>query len=443
MPIRVHNAAGTVLSLLALVTAVPSKAADAAAPAAPAAPAGSSLAPGGPFDRLAGELPPWLKLGAEIRGRIDNFFGLSGVPGRDNFYYLHRLRLNTTVSPASWLRLVAQFQDSREVGYDRSPVPYTMADPHDLRQGYVELGGSGNESPWAVRVGRQPLVFGDMRLLSTSNWGNVGPNFDAVRLSLRPRGVRLDAFSSLVVVPCAGYDRTRWDRALSGFYSSFDLPGKRGVADAYVFWKKNRQTVNLFTYGFRSVGKMPDQFDYNVEVALQRGWVTHQTASAWAGHWEVGRKFKVSSGSVRLAVEYNYATGDRAPGDGRYESFDQLYPTNVYGTATDFGWRNLHEPAATVEWQPDRKTKIKTVYHAFWLAERKDALYTFSGAVFASNPNASDSHVGEEIDVRVIRQVHKHLQLWVGYAHLCAGPYLRQAGKGSIDYPYGMWTFSF
>lgn len=432
-------AMAVMVGLLSLVSEVPSKAAD----PAPAAAGGSSPALKDPFERLAAELPPWLKVGGEIRGRIDNVFGVSGIAGRDNSYYLHRLRLNTTLSPAAWLRLVAQFQDSRELGYDRSPVPYTVADPHDLRQGYVELGGGGSESPWAVRVGRQPLVFGDMRLVSTSNWGNVGPAFDGIRLSLRQSGVRLDAFGSLVVVPCAGYDRTRWDKALSGFYSSFDLPDKLGTGDAYVFWKKNRQTVNLFTYGFRGVGKLPGQFDYNVEFALQRGWVTGQTASAWAGHWEVGRKFKVSDGSVHFALEYNYATGDQAPGDGRYQSFDQLYPTNVYATAADFGWRNLHEPAATIEWQPEGKTKIKTVYHGFWLAQRRDALYTFSGAVFASNPNAADSRVGEEVDVRVIRQVHKHLQLWIGYAHLFAGPYLQEAGKGSMNYPYGMWTFSF
>jgi hypothetical protein len=42
------------------------------------------------------QLPSWLKFSAEIRGRSDNYFGLNGTPGRDNSYYVHRLRLNTT-----------------------------------------------------------------------------------------------------------------------------------------------------------------------------------------------------------------------------------------------------------------------------------------------------------------------------------------------------------
>ncbi|MBZ5575789.1 MAG: alginate export family protein [Acidobacteriia bacterium] len=442
MSIRTVIGMGVLVGSLALAGETPATpTADTAPAVKPAVGSGSSGT--GRLERWVAELPSWLKLGAEVRGRSDNYLGLNGVSGRDNSYYLHRLRLNATISLAPWLRLVAQAQDAREVGYDREPVPYTVANPLDLRQGYVEAGASGNEAPWRVRVGRQPLVFGDMRLVSTSNWGNVGPNFDAVRLSLRQPGVRLDAFASLVGVPCAGFDRPRQDKMLSGFYSSFDIPRAPVTVDGYVFWKKNRQSVDLFTYGLRSAGKIPGNFDYTAEFALQRGRVTGQTAAAWAGHGELGYKFAVPRGSVRMAVEYNYATGDERPGDGRYQSFDQLYPTNVYGTAADFGWRNLHEPAASLEWQPDRKTKVKTVYHAFWLAQRQDALYTLTGAIFVSNPSATQNRVGEEIDVRWIRQMGKNLQLWVGYAHLFPGPYLKEAGRDAVGYPYAMWTFSF
>jgi hypothetical protein len=389
------------------------------------------------------ELPPWLKLGGEIRGRLDNYFGLNGTPDWDDTYYLHRFRFNARVSAAEWLRVVAQFQDSRQAGYDRTPVPYSVAQPLDLRLGYLELGSEATEAPFALRVGRQPLVFGDMRLVSTSNWGNVGPAFDAVRVSLRRSRVRLDGFSSYVVVPCAGFDRPRRDKMLSGLYTSFDFLAKAVTVDAYYFWKRIRRSADLHTFGVRSAGPLPYGLDYNVEMALQRGRVTGQIAAAWAGHWELGRKLNGVGGSPRLAIEYNYATGDKAAGDGRYQSFDSLYPTNIYGTAADFGWRNRHEPAISFEWHLDRKTRLKTVYHWFWVAERRDALYTFSGAVFAFNPNAANSRVGSEIDVRWIRQAGKHLQFWAGYAHLFPGPYLRQAGRGAIDYPYAMWTFSF
>ncbi len=396
-----------------------------------------------PVRHWTSELPEWLKVTGEIRGRLDSYFGVNGVAGRDDSYYLHRLRLDATAAVSPWLQVVAEGQDARQAGYDRTPVPYTIADPLDLRRLYVELGRRKEEAPWNLRIGRQPLIFGDMRLVSTSNWGNVGPNFDGVRLSVRENGMRLDGFASRVVVPCEGFDRPRPDRMLSGFYSSFDVGGKAATVDAYVFWKKNLHTADLFTYGLRMDGRAPWRFDYKVETAIQRGTVAAERASAWAGHWEIGRRWPGVRGALRVAAEYNYATGDRDPGDGRYQSFDSLYPTNIYATAGDFGWRNLHEAASYAEWQLDPKTKVRTAYHFFRLAEVRDALYTFSGAVFASAPRATARGVGSELDLRWVRQMSRSLQFWVGYAHLFPGPYLKQAGKGAVDYPYAMWTLSF
>ena len=80
-------------------------------------------------------LPAWLKLGAEIRGRAETNTGIRFVPGNDDSYYLHRLRLNATVEPQRWLRFVIQAQDSQAPGYSQKPVPDTVVNTLDLRQG--------------------------------------------------------------------------------------------------------------------------------------------------------------------------------------------------------------------------------------------------------------------------------------------------------------------
>jgi hypothetical protein len=403
----------------------------------------SLLNPAAQIESWLATLPPWLRLGAEIRGRSDDYFGLNAVPGQDDAYYLHRFRLNAQVSPSGWMRLVTQIQDSRQGGYGRKPIPYSVAQPADLRLSYVEFGRGGEEAPLSVRVGRQPLVFGDMRLVGTSNWGNVGPAYDALRVSLRPGSVRLDGFASFVVTPCKGFDAPRRDKMLSGVYASFDLLGKTRTVDVYLFWKRDRRAASLLTYGVRSAGPLPYRWDYNAELALQRGRFAGESVAAWAGHWEIGRKLQCARRPLRLAAEYNYASGDKAPRDGHYGSFDAHYPTNIFGTAADFGWRNLHEPRVYFEWQPDRKTRVQTAYHWFWLAERGDALYNFAGAVFAFLPHAADAYVGSAFDLRCIRQISRHLQVWLGYAQLFPGPYLTQAGRAAIEYPYAMWNFSF
>src|SRR6185503_3323264 len=110
----------------------------------------------------------------------------------------------------------------------------------DLRQAYVEAGVEEGDG-WTARAGRQPLVFGDMRLVSTSNWGNVGPAYDAARVSYRKAGARLDGFASSLVAPRSGrFDRPGGDRRLHGFYSSFDRILPRSMVEAYFFLKDNR-----------------------------------------------------------------------------------------------------------------------------------------------------------------------------------------------------------
>jgi hypothetical protein len=386
--------------------------------------------------------PSWWKVGGEIRGRLDNFTGLAGVSEGTETYYLHRLRLNSSFLVRPWLRVFVQAQDSRVADYDRAPCPQTITNSFDLRQAYAEVGSS--ESGWRLRAGRQPLIFGDMRLVSTSNWGNVGPAFDGARVSYRMNRFRVDSWASFVVLPVVGFDRPRTDRRFHGSYASWDSPGHARTVDAYFLWKDYRATrLAVYTWGLRSLGKLSGKYDYNVEMAIQRGHSASDRVETWAGHWEIGHPLWNHSKAPRLSGEYNYATGDGDTRDGRKGTFDQMFATSVYGTASDFGWRNTHEPVIVLDWRPRPKWRVRTAYHHFWLVDRRDALYTISGAVFVQNANATESRVGGETDVRVIYQMNRHLQIWCGYARLFAGPYLAQAGRKSMNYPYAMWTWVF
>ena len=401
-------------------------------------------------DRLNSYLPRWWKLGVEIRSRLDTVTGYGGVADTRDTYYLHRLRLNSTITVRPWLKLFSQMQDARTVDYDRKPVPAVMRNPIDLRQAYADIGN--REQHWALRLGRQPIVFGDMRLVSTSNWSNVGAGYDGVRLTHTSPGAQWDLFSSLVVMPGDGFDRPRADRKLSGIYGSIATRRTNGVLDVYTFWKSNLRAVDegfhaghldVYTSGARAVGKMRFRCDYNVEMAMQRGHVSGDGLAAWMGHWEIGRRMGDAQRGPRMWLEHNYATGDRNLGDGRRQAFEQLYPTstNIIGRAGEFASRNLQEPLVGMEWQAARRWKIRSTVRAFWLADARDALYLLSGTVYARQPGAASRRVGEEAGGWVIYQVSRQSQIWVGYARLFAGPYLREAGKGAgVGYPFVVWS---
>jgi len=390
-------------------------------------------------------LPSWLKLNGEIRGRGEAFTGIGYVHGAEDAYYLHRIRLGTTVSPTTWLRGFVQLQDSRVAGWDRGKPPGGVQNTFDIRQAWVEA-GAGEGNGWGLRVGRQPFIFGDMRLISTSNWGNVGPNYDGARLTYKSAAMKLDMFATEVVQPVTSeWDHWRSSKRLHGAHGTFGKLIPKATLETYFFWKQNSVAgpdLRIYTLGGHLFGKLPRHFDYNIEMAHQHGRDGVRTMGAWAGHWEAGRSIKEER--VRFSAEYNYGSGDSNPNDGRRGDFDNLYPTDKYGTCDNIAWRNIHETIVNVEWKPTRKLKTKLAWHDFWVASRKDALYAIAGAVLARNPNATSSHVGNELDVRVIWQATPHFQLFCGYAYMFSGEYLKQATKGSnIHYPYVMWTYSF
>ncbi|MEK7408297.1 MAG: alginate export family protein [Acidobacteriota bacterium] len=394
-------------------------------------------------------LPWWLKAGVELRGRAEASTGIDHRPGVDDGYYLHRIRLNATVEPHRWVRFVLQVQDAQAPAFSRKPVPSAFANTLDLRQGYVEL-GLAEKGRWGLRFGRQELILGEERLVGAANWGNVGRTFDAARLTYRAPGVRLDWFASAVVPVVNGrFDQPRLRNGFYGFYSAFDRLPRNTVVEPYFLWKTTAVLagdLDIYTAGARLLGKLSRGFDYNVEMAFQGGHSARDRHRAWAGHWLLGYTAPLKDRPPRFLIEYNYASGDGNPRDGRRGTFDQLYPTNhnKYGTADRIGWRNIHDFMPGVEWKPARQWTLKLDVHTFWLASRQDAFYTEAGAVFLRNPDAASNRVGSEIDLQAIAQLSERLQLGLGYGRLFAGPYLRVSGRpGAFGYPYLMWTYRF
>ncbi|MCX6620220.1 MAG: alginate export family protein [Acidobacteria bacterium] len=398
-------------------------------------------------------LPAWLTLGAEIRGRMEGFSGIRFDPDHNDSYYLHRLRLNLGVQATPWLRLFVQGQDSRSPGYDK-PVPGNVADTMDLRQAFLEL-GSVEKGRWGLRAGRQDLVFGDERLVGASNWGNVGRSFDGIRLAWQRPGARLDWLTSSVTVPVQGrFDRPHFNNKFHGIYSSFDKLVPGAVWQAYLFVKTTSHAAGelgvwgsayIYTFGVRGKGSLPRRLDYTLEAAGQTGHVSGDRVRAWAGHAQMGYTTAKSKQAPRLVAEYNHATGDKNPRDGRRGTFDQLYPTNHfrYGIADQIGWRNMHDATGGVEWRFHPKWRLNADFHSFWLASLADSLYAAGGSAVVRNPNATSSHVGNELDGYVAYRHSSHLQLVGGVGRLFAGEYLKQSTKGAaLTAPYVMWTYT-
>jgi hypothetical protein len=422
---------------------------------APAPSAQAQSAPLPPFPNRANTvMPSWLRLRGEFRERVEGIENSGFVAERDDAYALSRVRLNATIVALKSLSFQAEVQDARVAHKQVGPTTAPFRGPFDLRLAFADLGDA--KAPVAARLGRQELAFGEQRLLGPLGWTNVGRTWDAARVMLRAKAWQADIFgASLVRSLPAAFDKSGNGNRLAGVVATSRDVIPQASVEPYLFWRRDvdlpseLMTIgNLAqtTIGARIAGKLPARLDYGVEMAMQRGSLAADSVSAWAGHWQL-RESLPGAGAVTLTSEYNFATGDKNPVDGRRQTFDQLYPTghDRLGLADQVGWRNIHHLRQGFEFVALEATRMSLNYHSWWLAEKTDGLYAASGALLARVAGgAASSHVGQEIDVQISRLLTPQIQLAGGYAHMFTGTFLEQATPGaSYSSPFVMVTYIF
>ncbi len=407
-----------------------------------------------PFPNRANDvMPSWLRVRGEFRHRVEGFDNAGFVEGRDDTFFLSRVRVTATATGRNVAGTV-QVHDARVGDKTVGPATAPFKAAFDVRQAFVDVGNA--KAPLAARLGRQEIAFGDQRLVGHAGWLNSGRTFDAARVTVRSKAAQIDLFAASVVrILDDEFDKSGNGNRFAGAYISSPRIVPRATAEPYVFWRRD---VNLraeagaigaleqVTTGARLAGKLDARLDYNVEMDIQRGSLGPDSVRAWAGHWQL-RATMPGRTAPHVIGEYNYASGDGNPSDGVRGTFDQLYPTahEKYGLADQVGWRNIHDVRLGFDISPAKATPVAVSYHSYWLAESRDALYAASGAALARVvTGAASTRVGQELDVQVSRPLFPQLLFAAGYSHLFAGPFLKEATPGaSYSGPFVMVTYVF
>lgn len=398
----------------------------------------------------------WLTLGAELRLRWETRQNAGFRRDNDDGYLLTRVRFNVDIHPGSWLKIFLEGQDAQVLGFKADPDPPAFQDSFDLRQAYLEFFHRRRKG-LGLRVGRQELNFGDERLIGSFNYGNTARSFDAVRIFYDHARVRLDSFAAAVVrIEDGRFNRTADGDNLYGLHATFPTAIPKGRWDLYTFWRAQSRLLNehgrpgdadRVTLGTRLAGTLPANFDYNIELVGQTGDVAGDKVRAGAVHALIGHTLGNMIGKPRLVGEYNFASGDGDPTDGKLGTFDQLFPTNhaKYGYADLVGWRNIHDLHGGVSVKPVERASVGFDLRWFWLASRRDAFYNAAGLPVARvREGARHRYVGREMDVSTSIKLTNHLYIEAAIGYLFAGDFLKQATPGSdSSYTYGMVSYRF
>lgn len=404
-----------------------------------------------PASDLSAHLPNWLNFEAEERLRFEGYENSSFKQGNDDSYLLNRFRFQADLRFGSWLKFVSQVQDARPF-LQNPPIGPPNENRWDLKLAFVEFGDP--EKHWfSLRVGRQLINYNNT-LIANSEWRNQGRSYDAAVANLQHGRFHLGVFAASAVVPLAsGISHHQQGNNIHGIYGRIDNLIPNSSLEPFVLWRVQPALVleaalssktgkeNMKTYGLRLKGRLHTALDYSIEAARQAGNAGNEGFGAWGITGGAAYEFHSLPVHPRAFAQYDYASGNRTPGDGVHRTFDTMFPTahDRFGIADLFGWQNIRAVRAGATIMPHRRWTVTGQYLDFWVASTADAVYNTSGGSIAHGnvPAGIGSHLGQEFDAYSWYELNGHLNIGGGYGRFDAGAFLSHLTTGHVySYPY-------
>ncbi|MGE0409588.1 MAG: alginate export family protein [Amphiplicatus sp.] len=392
---------------------------------------------------------------------LDGQFRAGGSGGDQLLAFRTLLHLKADIGPAL---VGVEFQDSRAY-LDDSGTPLTTGyvNPFDVLQAYARiafpspLGGQTEAT-----IGRMTLDIGSRRQIARTNFGNVIKSHTG--LYLRTKTDDGDELHLFVVSPVeqaptdrdalganeVAFDRERWRRWVWAAHyrraNAFPGLGKDIWAEAYLYGLNESDGAGLqtpnrryVTPGFR-LYRAPARsaWDVDLEAAARFGERRATAAAsdvrdlrvrAWTLHAAFGYTFD-NPLALRLAVDFDQASGDKDPNDGHVDQYESLFGAR----RTDLGNTSLHGPLAPanlsapgfrVEIAPSARADARLAYKAASLASPTDGWVV---AQLRDPTGRSGAFIGHAIDARArYWLIEKRLQAEIGASALIHGRFAREA----------------
>ncbi len=372
----------------------------------------------------------------------------SRLTGRFNDYNLVRTRAYADFWYDDVFRLYGEFIYADSLGPNLNPLPIDV-NRSDFQNLFFDLKVfefGEKDNPVYLRVGRQELLYGSQRLISTLDWANTRRTFQGIKgftrtaktdfdvFAVQPMRIsrnELDSVDNNQIFSGAWLThRPKQGQAIDLYYLNLDntnpgaATGRFGATGAF----------NVSTVGTRYAGN-EGNFLFDAEGMVQFGSWSNQSHFAQAFSVGGGYQFKDCPWNPQFWAYYDYASGDPDPRNtGTHRTFNQLFPFGHYymGYLDLVGRQNINDINFQAVAYPTKWITLLTQYHIFRLAADKDALYGAAGQVLRRDPTGrAGNDVGNELDLLVNFHLSNHQDLLFGYSRLFAGDFIKRTGPGN------------
>jgi hypothetical protein len=299
---------------------------------------------------------------------------------------------------------------------------------------------TGSVRPSFVRAGRQPVAWGEGRLLGTADWSAAARSLDAVRGRLVAGDGSFELLSAVLVDPASGaslqpYGELFGARAEWAFdpILALEAYGLARLAQAqpsaslegtvkgqtYTAAARLHGDARAWTWGaegsaqFGHVDAAPAAFTPVFLAAKARG--------AWAAAGHVGYSFERMLLRPAARVGVAYASGDE--GGSTYRTFDPLLPDvhTWHGAMDLFAWSNEEEASARVSAVPWTDAIATLEYRYARLAQPAAAWLTGNLTTIPRAPGNTRAELGHEIDATLAWSPWAPVELSAGYSAFILG----------------------
>ena len=253
---------------------------------------------------------------------------------------------------------------------------------------------------------------------------------------------------------------------LRGAYYQFPALKNRDRFEAYWFGldQASRPNNDALPRHFDSLGfrafrpNTAGKWSYEVEAVKQHGTSSATVAGvtrrdlvhdAEFYHWEFGYTF-ASKLTPLVLLQYDRASGDRDPFDGRDEAFDTLFGERRFdfvpqGIYTLIARSNLRTPGVRVTFAPRPHLQAMFSYRSYALDSARDA---WSGIGLRDATAQAGRSIGRQLEGSFTwNAIPSRLTFESGFAQLKAGRFFRETAgagfRGDPIYVYTMVTTTF
>jgi hypothetical protein len=409
---------------------------------------GAQLAPPAPETIAVGDwqLAPVVEVRVRGEYRYD-------VDGLDKGLLVERARLGVDVlrGPLE-ARVVLQDARALDVGASADPIagpaPIAVAGAYEA---WVEA-HTVSANPSFLRAGRQPVTWGEGRLLGAADFSPTGRSLDAVRGRLVLGDAAFEVLAAVLIDPSTS----------ASLQSYGELFGARGqwalvplfAIDVYALARVAQEnpstdlqgSVEGETYtGAARLHGDTTEWNWGVEGAYQLGRATDLPAdrAAWAAVGHVAHTFERVRLLPTIRIGAAYASGDS--GGPTYRAFDPLLPdVHAWHGAMDlFAWSNEEEANARVGIAPFTDAVAAVEYRYARLAQPGGAWRSGYLSTIGAAPGNTKGELGHEIDAMLRWLPWTSLELEAGYSVLVLGDGARAILSESLLAPPTLSHFAY